>query len=62
VHDRELVAAGQLELRTMSRSEKRSPHATLKTRPETPGTLAASRFARTTFVTYVKSRDCSPSP
>ena len=38
------------------------PAATLKARPLAPAASAARIVASTTFPTYVKSRDCSPSP
>ena len=38
------------------------PVATFSTRPSAPFASDARRFAVTTFSTYVKSRDCSPSP
>ena len=38
------------------------PVATFSTRPTPSAASAARRFAATTFSTYVKSRDCSPSP
>ena len=38
------------------------PHATLKIRPLACRAAAAARFPRTTFSTYVKSRDWPPSP
>ena len=45
-----------------SLSVTRSPLATLMTSPMPRVVSAARRFASTTFETYVKSRDCSPSP
>ena len=38
------------------------PAATLKMRPLAPSACAARTVASTTLATYVKSRDCSPSP
>ena len=38
------------------------PPAMLNTRPLAPAASAAALVAATTFATYVKSRDCSPSP
>ena len=38
------------------------PAETLSIRPFAPGTSAARSVASTTLSTYVKSRDCSPSP
>jgi hypothetical protein len=39
-----------------------APAAMLNARPFAPGASAARIVASTTFATYVKSRDCSPSP
>ena len=48
-----------MRLSRSSRS-KRPPHPMLAVRPETSGTVAASRFAATTLATKVKSRRLPP--